>query len=255
MRFTILGATGLIGGHLVATLSAQGHSVAVPPRDADPATFEDPGHIIYAIGLTADFRQRPFDTVDAHVTRLAQVLRRCPFESLLYLSSTRVYSRTSCTLEDTPLPVAPHSPGDLYQISKLMGESLCLHGGRANVRIARLSNVVAPDTIPRDTFVSALAQAAEKGHIYLESALSSVKDYITLADVGALLPRIAVGGRERIYNVASGVQTSHRQWIDHFVATTGCTWEVAPQALETSFPPIDITRLRQEFAFTPSSVF
>ncbi len=89
--FTVLGATGYIGSRLVAHLQAQGHTVWAPAR-GDAEVFTRPlGHVMYCVGLTADFRTRPFDTVDAHVGLLAEVLRRAQFESLLYLSSTRVY--------------------------------------------------------------------------------------------------------------------------------------------------------------------
>lgn len=81
---TVLGATGYIGSRLVAHLQAQGHSVWAPVR-GDAEVFTRPlGHVMYCVGLTADFRTRPFDTVDAHVGLLAEVLRRAQFDSLLY---------------------------------------------------------------------------------------------------------------------------------------------------------------------------
>ena len=83
--FTVLGASGYIGSRLVAHLRAQGHTVWAPAR-GDAEVFTRPlGHVMYCVGLTADFRTRPFDTVDAHVGLLAEVLRRAQFDSLLYL--------------------------------------------------------------------------------------------------------------------------------------------------------------------------
>jgi len=38
----------------------------------------DPGHVIYCIGLTADFRQKPFETIEAHVSKLAEVAQPRP---------------------------------------------------------------------------------------------------------------------------------------------------------------------------------
>ena len=78
--FTVLGASGYIGSRLVAHLQAQGHTVWAPTR-GDTEVFARPlGHVIYCVGLTADFRTRPFDTVDAHVGLLAEVLRRAQFD-------------------------------------------------------------------------------------------------------------------------------------------------------------------------------
>jgi nucleoside-diphosphate-sugar epimerase len=250
----VLGASGVIGRHLVAQLRAAGETVFTPER-GETAIYEKPlGHVIYAIGLTADFRQRPFDTVQAHVSLLAEVLQRADFESLLYLSSTRVYARASEGREDAWLPVQSQDPSDLYNLSKLMGESLCLHGGRKDVRIARLSNVVGGEDADSDNFVPSLVRAARAGRIVLRTAPDSAKDYIHIDDVVTLLQRIATRGRERLYNVASGVQTTHAQWMERLAERTGCVLEVVPGAPLVSFASIDISRIRTEFGFEPRPV-
>lgn len=255
MNWTILGASGTIGRYLAARLRASGESVDTPERNASDLWGRPLGHVIYAIGLTADFRQRPFDTVHAHVSLLSEVLQRAKFSSLLYLSSTRVYAHAAQAQEDTPLPVLAQDPSDLYNLSKLMGESLCLHGGRTAVRVARLSNVVGGDDADSANFVPSLQRDARAGRIVLQTALDSAKDYIHIDDVADLLPRIAAQGRARLYNVASGVQTTHRQWTEQLQARTGCAVEVAPGAPAVCFAPIDIGRIRAEFGFSPRPAF
>ncbi|QBK06329.1 NAD-dependent epimerase/dehydratase family protein [Hylemonella gracilis] len=230
-----------------------GEAVHAPVR-GDASLYQRPlGHVIYAIGLTADFRQRPYDTVQAHVSLLAEVLQRTDFESLLYLSSTRVYGRASHGREDAPLPMLAQDPSDLYNLSKLMGESLCLHGGRSGVRVVRLSNVVGGDDEDSANFVPSLLREARAGRIVLQTALDSAKDYIHIDDVAELLPRIAAQGRERLYNVASGVQTLHKQWVQQLTMQTGCAVEVMPNAPTTHFAPIDTQRIRTEFGYRPRS--
>jgi nucleoside-diphosphate-sugar epimerase len=254
MNWTVLGASGVIGRHLVARLRAAGETVYTPGR-GEPGLYQRAlGHVIYAIGLTADFRQRPYDTVQAHVSLLAEVLQRADFSSLLYLSSTRVYARAAHGREDLPLPVQPQDPSDLYNLSKLMGESLCLSSGRAGVRVARLSNVVGGEDADSANFVPSLLREARSGRIRLQTAADSAKDYIHIDDVADLLPRIAVHGRERLYNVASGVQTTHAQWAQQLAALTGCAVEIAPGAPTAGFAPIDITRIRTEFGYAPRPV-
>lgn len=254
MSWTVLGASGVIGRHMAACLRADGQTVYTPGR-GDPDLYTRPlGHVIYAIGLTADFRTRPYDTVQAHVTLLTELLQRADFSSLLYLSSTRVYARAASGREDADLGVQPQDPSDLYNLSKLMGESLCLSCGRAGVRVARLSNVVGGEDADSANFVPSLLREARGGHIVLQSTPDSAKDYIHIDDVAELLPRIAAQGRERLYNVASGVQTSHAQWTGQLKAQTGCRVEVAPGATTTRFAPIDISRIRTEFAFVPRPV-
>jgi nucleoside-diphosphate-sugar epimerase len=254
MSWTVLGASGVIGRQLVARLRADGQVVSTPER-GDPGLYQRPlGQVIYAIGLTADFRQRPYDTVQAHVSLLAELLQRADFTSLLYLSSTRVYARAASGREDADLCVQPQDPSDLYNLSKLMGESLCLNSGRTGVRVVRLSNVVGGEDADSTNFVPSLLREARSGRIVLQTAPDSAKDYIHIDDVAELLPRIAAQGREHLYNVASGVQTRHAQWTEQLQRQTGCRVEVAPSAPTVSFVPIDISRLRREFAFVPRPV-
>ncbi len=255
MNWTVLGATGVIGRQLVARLRADGQAVDTPGRD-DPGLCTRPlGQVIYAIGLTADFRSRPYDTVQAHVSLLAELLQKADFSSLLYLSSTRVYMHAASSREDAMLGVQAQDPSDLYNLSKLMGESLCLNGGRAGVRVVRLSNVVGGEDADTANFLPSLVREARGGRLLLQTAPDSAKDYIHIDDVAELLPRIASTGRQRLYNVASGIQTRHAQWTAHLQAQTGCRVDIAPGAPAAGFIPIDITRIREEFAFVPRSVF
>ena len=250
--FTVLGASGYIGSRLVDHLRAQGHAVWAPAR-GDAEVFARPlGNVMYCVGLTADFRTRPFDTVDAHVGLLAEVVRRADFESFLYLSSTRVYMGAASTHEDAPLSVLPGDPSYLYNLTKLTGESLCHASGRTGVRVARLSNVVGPGMDPASgNLVADLLHQARQGHIVLRSDPQSAKDYLHVDDLVDWLPCIALTGRAKVYNVASGKQTTHRQWLEWLASTHTATFASAEPAPWQGFAPIDVTRLRNEFAWEP----
>lgn len=254
--FTVLGASGYIGSHLVAHLRDQGYVVWAPARgDAD--IFNQPlGHVLYCVGLTADFRSRPFDTVEAHVGLLAEVLRRAQFDSLLYLSSTRVYMGAASTDEDTPLSVVPGDPSYLYNLSKLTGESLCHASGRAGVRVARLSNVVGPGMDAQSgNLVADLVRQAQQGAMLLRSHPDSAKDYIHIDDVVHWLPRIALDGRAMTYNIASGRQTSHGQWLQWLGQHYGSSVEVQEDAPLQRFAPISVARLHAEFGVVARPVW
>lgn len=249
MKFTILGASGFIGSHLVQHLQQEGHECLTPAR-GDPALFgEELGHVIYCIGLTADFRQRPFDTVRAHVCLLADVLEKSRFDSLLYLSSTRVYAGAASGDENAPLMA-----GDLYNSSKLTGEVLCFASGRQNVRVARLSNVFGGDFYTDNFLSSVIRDALEKKHVALQGSLGSAKDYVGIQDVVNILPEIALSGRQSLYNVACGDNVSNGLLLEMLAQFTGCTYSAANEAGVTLFPPIHIGRLVQEFDFCPASV-
>jgi nucleoside-diphosphate-sugar epimerase len=252
-RFTILGAGGFIGSALAASLRAGGHDVFAPRR-ADPAIFaDDLGHVIYCIGMTADFRSKPFETVDAHVGVLADVLRRGRFDSLLYLSSTRVYANAAIAREQACLRVDPADPSELYKLTKLTGESLCRSCGMPGVRVARLSNVVGADHDSQN-FLSALIGEALAGRIELQSDPQSSKDYILLDDVVTLLAAIATGGKHWLYNVASGRAVRHAELVAALAALTGCDVAVRPGAPRIDFPAIDTARISDEFHFSAGAV-
>lgn len=252
--FTVLGASGYVGSHLVAHLRSCGYPVWAPAR-GDVEIFSRPlGHVFYCVGLTADFRTRPFETVEAHVGFLADVLQRAQFESLLYLSSTRVYMGGSSTQEDAPLTVCPAEPAHLYNLSKLAGESLCHASGRPGVRVVRLSNVVGPDMEPTSgNFIASLLNGARMGHIFLQSSLESTKDYIHVNDVMEGLFLIAVKGCSSTYNLASGKNTTHKEWMHWMVQNIGCDFSVELNAQVQHFPEIEVGKMEKEFGFCARS--
>src|SRR5580704_13059050 len=102
-QFTVFGASGFVGARLAQHLKNATHPVNAVTRSNAPPHGADLGHVIYAIGITADFRNRPFDTVAAHVGRLAEVLQNYKFDSFLYLSSTRIYRGAASTREEAEI--------------------------------------------------------------------------------------------------------------------------------------------------------
>jgi len=253
MLYTILGASGLIGRYLVEVLQNQGHTVQAPRRDEITEALKHPlGHVLYCVGLTADYRAYPQETVDAHVTLLNQVVHQAQYASLVYLSSTRVYQYASGTAEDTFIPVQPNVPGDLYNLSKLLGESICLNAPNPNTVVARLSNVVSAQGAPDNFLNSLVLDAKTHGAVHFRTAPDSQKDYIALDDVVTLLPKLHQSAH-RILNIASGVNTSHQTIAQALQAKFNCqiTWQ--PNAPTWTFPPIEIARIQETFDFHPTS--
>lgn len=249
-RVTVLGGAGYVGRHLISHFQTTGVEVWAPERGSEDIFGQNLGHVIYAVGLTADFRFRPLDTVEAHVGYLGRVLREASFSSLLYLSSTRVYARSRIADEATPITVQPNDSSDLYNLSKLMGESLALHCGREGVRVARLANVVG-GSAPSDSFLATLVREARAGEIRLQTAPESRKDYIHIDDAVRMLGVLAIRGGRSIYNVATGVQIANREWTEALRVRFGCTVSVTAAAPDVSFPEVRITRFVEEFSFQP----
>ena len=92
MKAAVFGAQGFVGRHLTDYLRGAGWEVLALGRGDETWRGQALGHVFYCIGLTADFRTRPFDTLEAHVSLAAEILREAAFDSFLYCSSTRVYA-------------------------------------------------------------------------------------------------------------------------------------------------------------------
>ena len=250
MAITILGASGWIGTALSAHLQQLGQEVNTIDRTSLTSWLsasDTQGPLIYAIGLTADFRQQPHETCRAHVDLLSQVLERKGVHQLLYLSSTRVYSRSSDTSETATLPCLSSDPSDLYNLSKLLGEALVLQDPRPGMRVVRLSNVIGAGQ-PRSTFVGALlAEAESTKRVTVRQPPNTEKDYVALADVIRLLPQIAQHAQQRLYNLGSGLNSSHSE-VATWLGSQGIEvkFSTSPEPSLT-FPPLQIERLRQEF--------
>ena len=63
------------------------------------------------------------------------ILDNYKFDSLLYISSGRIYYNMNSTLEENYFSVNPNLKNDLYNISKLQGESLCLSMNNPKIKI------------------------------------------------------------------------------------------------------------------------
>ncbi|HVG24900.1 MAG TPA: NAD-dependent epimerase/dehydratase family protein, partial [Thermoanaerobaculia bacterium] len=115
---TVLGASGFVGSHVVEHLRRERIEHQAPAR-GETLAGRALGHVIYCIGVT-DFRERPWDAVDAHVCTLLDVVRYCTYESILYLSSIRVYAGVhGVAREQDALSLNPLDFSELYGISKV----------------------------------------------------------------------------------------------------------------------------------------
>jgi nucleoside-diphosphate-sugar epimerase len=250
---TVLGSLGFIGRRLCQRLQQSGVEYYAPGRDQS-LSDRNLGDVIYCIGLTADFRARLQETVEAHVCKLLTVLRDCRFDSLLYLSSTRLYGRREgAAREEDPLSIKPADADHVYNISKAMGESLVLSAPQRG-RVARISNVYGDDFESENFLSSVIRDVVRHGHVNLRSAADSERDYVGVEDVVDALIKIATTGRNRIYNVAAGENVSNRALLDRLRSITNASVEFAGEALPVRFPRINVERITEEFDFRPGRV-
>ena len=242
--FTILGASGFIGGQLKRQLEAEGHVVFAPAR-GDSSIYSRPlGRVYYCIGMTADFAKNPAATVEAHAGIVSRLVETGNFDHLVYLSSTRLYDRIAQDegRADTVLPIEPANPRHLYDISKLLGENLCLTAAAGRAAVARLSGVFGTSE-DATGFLSEWAQRSAREKTFtLDSASGVVRDYIHIEDTLRALRTIVEQGACGVFNVASGVNLSNADIAEVF-ARRGWNVSLARETPRQSLPRCDIAPL------------
>ncbi len=253
-NITVLGANGFVGSNLVSYLNEKQINCYTPERSHVFSKAENLGHVIYAIGLTSDFRTRPMDTVKAHVCKLIEVIENSTFDSFLYLSSTRVYMNSILAEEEKNLQMNPNDFSDLYNISKVMGESICLSINNPKIRVARLSNIIGNDFSSDNLLFSLIKDAVDNNFIQIGISEYSSKDYIDIKDVIKVIYDISINGTKRIYNVASGVNISIKEIVEKIVEYTGCKVTYSENAQISTFPLISIDKIKKEFNFGPNNI-
>lgn len=243
-RYTVLGGGGFIGGALVAALRLSGSCCDAPHRDNTELFDRDLGTVFYCIGLTGDFRDRPFATAEAHVTLLARVLERASFDRLVYLSSVRVYDRSGSADEAASLEFDPSDPADLYPLSKALGENLCLAAGGGRARVARLSNVYGDSPMATGFLPDLLRRLAATPRLAIEGETGTVRDYVHIDDAVRGLIAFSREDKAGLINIASGANISNGE-IVAMLNSRGCELTLRRTTARQRRPAIDITSLRR----------
>lgn len=249
-RYTVLGSTGFIGSNLVKFLRAKGGEVYAPSR-IENLRGKELGTVFYCIGMTADFRKKPLETIDAHVNVLKSVLQETNVKRLIYLSSTRVYQNNENTNTDAALRVNPHKFDDIYNITKILGESICLSHSKL-CKVVRVSNVLGLDPKKSNFLYSLIEQMKTRSKVVIQQSPEDAKDYVDIEDVCDLLYKIGTRGNKNIYNLASGINISNREIASLLVKKKpeGTVEFLADKKL-IHFPVMDISSLQEEFTYRP----
>jgi nucleoside-diphosphate-sugar epimerase len=249
---TVVGASGFIGGHLVAELERRGLPHSVPGRHERLAGREL-GDVVYCAGVTGDFRRRPLDTVAAHVGDLEALLRTTEVSSLVYLSSIRMYRSPGTATEDDPLELVPSDPDQLYDLSKALGEAIVLRCV-VPALVVRLANTYGVDVGSTNFLPSILRDALHGGEITLHTSLDSTRNYVGVGDVATAIVALMESGARGTYNIAGERALSHREVTERLRELTGCEVRVADGAPTHTEPEISIDRLRATIDYSPESL-
>jgi nucleoside-diphosphate-sugar epimerase len=242
---TVIGAGGYIGARLARRLREAGREVFAPARDAEPPYGRALGTVFYCAGLTGDFDVRPYETVEAHVGVLNRLLGDAEFDSLIYLSSTRLYDSLGAQggREDAPLAFDPAAPRNVYDLSKALGENLTLARSGGRGAVARLSNVVDPDDEAGGFLSDLLAQARRSRSLTLPSSPDAARDYVHVEDVLDALLAMEQAGVRQVVNVASGRNLANAE-LAQILAQAGWTLSLTGPRVASNLPRCSTERLR-----------
>lgn len=252
MLIHVLGSKGWIGSSLVQYYEKHGFTVNQVHRENINNWLNDKSPkdlVIYAIGITGDFRTKPYKTYVSNAGLISNILEIQGelIKKLLYLSSSRIYINNFSTNENDYIKCNPENPSDLYNISKLMGESIVLTHKNPNYKVVRISNVIGKNQ-PKETFIGQLIRESNENGLakILQSPLSE-KDYISMDDLIFFIDQIAFKGKYRIYNIASGTNITHKE-VAKILNSKGFEVECSPNNIEIfKSKPINISRLLEEF--------
>ncbi len=250
---TVLGAGGFVGSHLTAHMRGLGLDPQVPGKNDDGIFTRDLGYVVYCIGLTADYAKRPFDTIEAHTSLLARILKEATFESLVYLSSTRLYdSGQGGGEESQDLILNPHNPRHSYDLSKALGEWLCLHASNGKAKVARLASVYSKDLSDRNFLHTTIEQALIGRNFSLDSKADAARDYVYIDDVCEAILAILSHNAPAIYNVASGQNVGNRELFAMLQRYLGVVITPSQRGTGAKASDIDISKLKADFGLRPA---
>jgi GDP-4-dehydro-6-deoxy-D-mannose reductase len=284
VRVVVTGATGFVGGHLLAALRAAGHEpVALGgPHDPPPAIAVDlldsaavrdvvagaaPDAIVHLAGqaFVPLSVVDPLGTLAVNATGTAHVLEaaRAVRARVLVVSSAEVYGIQRP--ERMPLDeTAVLRPGNAYAASKVAAETYALAWHRSyglDVVVARPFNHIGPGQDERFVVASFARQLADIAGgappLLRVGNLEAQRDFLDVRDVAAAYVLLLANGRAgEVYNICSGRPVAIREVLRQLITIARVPVEIRddPERMRSSDLPIlsgDATKLRAETGWEP----
>ncbi len=139
---------------------------------------------------------------------------------LIYASSTAVYGHGPLPWKETSVP----KPGDMYALSKLMGEQILTRGSRMEKLPLQVLRIHAPYGIKQDhkTVVNIFMENALKdADLELFGTGQRVQDFIYVQDIAQAFWKACMARHNGVYNIAGGSLITMRQLARAIVRITG----------------------------------
>jgi len=214
----VTGASGFIGGAVVAALARCGASVLAACRHCvthdlpvssvfvdDYSVLQPPNRDTVLVHLAepndiALAEQRGDAFLAERTASLAQLLNK-DWGATVYASSAEVYGDSIATLRRTDEPAGARG---IYARAKLACEREVVARGGA---VARLGNVYGPGMPSRNVLSDILRQIPSRGPLTVRNR-RPVRDYIWIEDAAEALAMLAISRASGIWNIGTGERTS-----------------------------------------------
>ena len=252
--YTIFGSSGFFGTNLYKVLKERKKKIFIPKKNKYLFN-KNLGNIIYCIG-TSESIKNPKNALIANLEILSKILTNNKFQTFTYLSSIRVYSKSSKTKETDKITFNHNEKGVYFKSLKLAAESLCLQMNNPKIKIIRLANVFGHYFSNQIYLLpTLLRQSITKRKISIIINKNSKKNYLNVNDAINVILKIINKSKHQIYNVASDKQISIGQISEKIKKFTNCKVLYKNSNIIFNEPKINIQRIKKEFNFKPEIKF
>ena len=252
--YTIFGSSGFFGTNLYKVLKERKEKIFIPKKNKYLFN-KNLGNIIYCIG-TSESIKNPKNALIANLEILSKILTNNKFQTFTYLSSIRVYSKSSKTKETDKITFNHNEKGVYFKSLKLAAESLCLQMNNPKIKIIRLANVFGHYFSNQIYLLpTLLRQSITKRKISIIINKNSKKNYLNVNDAINVILKIINKSKHQIYNVASDKQISIGQISEKIKKFTNCKVLYKNSNIIVNEPKINIQRIKKEFNFKPKIKF
>ena len=253
-KYTIFGHTGFLGQNIVGYLKKNNLNFFLPQKNRFIFS-KNLNNIIYCIGVDNVFDD-PLDSIEANLKILSKIITKNKFESLLFVSTTRLYLNSNKTSENDLININPNLKNYFFNSLKLAAENFCLSQKNKKVKVVRMSNLYGNHFSKQKYLLPTLLRnSVNKKIIDIYINKKSKKNYLNVDDAIDVIFKVINKGKYRLYNIASDKLYTLDFIAKNIQKITKCKIRYKNQKFRYDEPKINIKIIKKEFNFRPKNDF